>query len=40
MPGWVRTAVDANPITHLVTAERGLMRGDVAAGEIAWVLGT
>ncbi len=38
MPGWVRSAVDANPITHLITAERGLMRGDVPAGEIVWVL--
>jgi daunorubicin/doxorubicin transport system permease protein len=38
MPGWVRTAVDANPISHLITAERGLMRGDVPAAEIAWVL--
>jgi ABC-2 type transport system permease protein len=38
MPGWVRTAVDANPISHLITAERGLMRGDMPAGEIVWVL--
>jgi ABC-2 type transport system permease protein len=38
MPEWLRTFVDHNPITRMVTATRGLMGGDVAAGEIAWVL--
>jgi daunorubicin/doxorubicin transport system permease protein len=38
MPGWLHTFVDVNPISHLVTAERGLMNGTAAAGEIAWVL--
>jgi daunorubicin/doxorubicin transport system permease protein len=38
MPGWMRAAVEANPISHLVSAERGLMHGDVPAGEIVWVL--
>lgn len=38
MPGWMRAVVEANPISHLVSAERGLMHGDVPAGEIAWVL--
>lgn len=38
MPGWVRAVVDVNPITHLVTATRGLMHGTVAAGQIGWVL--
>lgn len=39
MPSWLQTIVDHNPITHMVTATRGLMQGDVAVGEIAWVLG-
>ncbi len=38
MPGWLETAVGYNPITHLVTAVRGLMHGTVAAGQIGWVL--
>ena len=38
MPGWLRAFVDANPVRHLVTAERGLMDGTVAAGQAGWVL--
>jgi ABC-2 type transport system permease protein len=38
MPEWVQAFVDHNPITHLSTAARGLMHGDVAGGEIAWVV--
>jgi ABC-2 type transport system permease protein len=38
MPGWTRAAVEANPISHLVSAERGLMHGNAPAGEIVWVL--
>ena len=38
MPGWLRAFVDANPISHLVTAERGLMSGTVTAAQIGWVL--
>jgi ABC-2 type transport system permease protein len=38
MPGWLETAVGANPITHLVTAVRGLMHGTVTAGQLGWVL--
>jgi ABC-2 type transport system permease protein len=38
MPGWLRAVVDINPISHLVTAERGLMHGTVTLGEVAWVL--
>jgi ABC-2 type transport system permease protein len=38
MPGWVQAIVDANPITHLATAARGLMHGTAEAGDIAWVL--
>ncbi|MGH9209712.1 MAG: ABC transporter permease [Acidimicrobiales bacterium] len=38
MPGWLEGAVNVNPVTHLVSAVRGLMIGDVDAGEIGWVL--
>jgi ABC-2 type transport system permease protein len=38
MPPWLQTFVDVNPISHLVTAERGLMDGTATAGEIVWVL--
>ena len=39
LPGWLETFVDVNPISHLVTATRGLMEGDADAGDIALVLG-
>jgi ABC-2 type transport system permease protein len=38
MPGWLRAFVDVNPVSHLVTASRGLMAGTVTAGHVAWVL--
>jgi len=38
MPSWLRAFIDVNPITHLVTAVRGLMHGTAAAGQIGWVL--
>ena len=38
MPSWLETVVGFNPITHLVTAVRGLMSGTVPAGEIGWLL--
>jgi ABC-2 type transport system permease protein len=38
MPGWLRAFVDVNPISHVVTAERGLMAGTATAAQIAWVL--
>jgi ABC-2 type transport system permease protein len=38
MPGWLQTAVVFNPITHLVTAVRGLMSGTVLMGQIGWLL--
>jgi ABC-2 type transport system permease protein len=38
LPGWLRSFVEVNPITHLVTAERGLMGGTATAAEIIWVL--
>lgn len=38
MPGWLQWAVERNPVTHLVTASRGLMHGNAAFVDIAWVL--
>ncbi|MGH3367610.1 MAG: ABC transporter permease [Nocardioidaceae bacterium] len=38
MPGWLQTVVELNPVSHLVTAERGLMSGTASAAEIVWVL--
>ena len=38
LPGWLETFVDANPISHLVTASRELMAGTASAGEIGYVL--
>ena len=38
MPSWVRSAVQANPISHLIDAERGLMQGHTPVGQIVWVL--
>ncbi|HEX6940306.1 MAG TPA: ABC transporter permease [Longimicrobiales bacterium] len=38
MPGWLRAAVGFNPVTHLVTASRGLMHGQAALENVAWVL--
>jgi ABC-2 type transport system permease protein len=38
MPSWLHSFVNVNPISHLVTAERGLMDGTATAGQIIWVL--
>ena len=38
MPGWLQTLININPVTHLVSAVRGLMAGSVAAGELTWAL--
>lgn len=38
MPGWLRAFVDVNPVSLLVTAERGLMQGTATFGDVAWVL--
>jgi ABC-2 type transport system permease protein len=40
MPGWLQAFIDLNPITHLVTAERGLMAGTATLGQIGLVLAT
>jgi ABC-2 type transport system permease protein len=38
LPGWLEAFVDANPISHLVTASRELMAGSASASEIGYVL--
>lgn len=38
LPGPLETVVDVNPVSHLITAVRGLMDGTSAGSEIAWVL--
>ncbi len=38
IPSWLRTIVDANPVSHLVTAARDLTAGTPAVGEIGLVL--
>ena len=38
LPGPLEAFVDINPVSHLVTATRGLMAGDADLGEIALVL--
>jgi daunorubicin/doxorubicin transport system permease protein len=38
MPGWLQAFVRINPVSHLVTAERSLLGGHPAVGEVAWVL--
>jgi daunorubicin/doxorubicin transport system permease protein len=38
MPGWLSAAADLNPVTRLVTADRGLMSGTATAPQIAWAL--
>ena len=38
LPAWLEAFVDVNPVSHVVTAARGLMAGDAAAGDILLVL--
>ena len=38
LPGWLEAIVDANPISHVITASRGLMDGTASAGEVLLVL--
>jgi ABC-2 type transport system permease protein len=38
LPSWLQTAVDVNPMSHLVTGARGFMDGTVTASEIGIVL--
>ena len=39
LPSVLEWIVDVNPVTHLVTATRGLMAGDAAVDDVALVLG-
>jgi ABC-2 type transport system permease protein len=39
LPGWLKAFVDVNPISHLVTASRGLMDGNVALDDTGVALG-
>jgi oleandomycin transport system permease protein len=38
MPGWLQAFVNVNPISHLVSAVRGLMTGGPVAGHVGWTL--
>lgn len=38
MPRWLQTLVLNNPITHVATAVRGLMHGNVDSFEVWWVV--
>ncbi|WP_170972408.1 ABC transporter permease [Natronorubrum halophilum] len=38
MPGWLEAFVDINPVSHLVTAMRGLMHGTATVGDVGVVL--
>jgi ABC-2 type transport system permease protein len=38
MPGWLHRVTDTNPVSHLVTATRGLMEGTVTTAQVLWVL--
>jgi ABC-2 type transport system permease protein len=40
LPGWLEAFVSVNPISHVVTASRGLMEGAASAGQIGLVLVT
>jgi ABC-2 type transport system permease protein len=37
MPPWLQAAVGRNPVTYLAKASRGLMHGNAAASDVAWV---
>lgn len=38
LPSWLEAVVDANPFSHVITASRGLMNGDVTSGQVLLVL--
>lgn len=40
LPDWLEAVVDANPVSHLVTAARGLMDDTVTRGQVSLVLAT
>ncbi|MFS8201109.1 ABC transporter permease [Streptomyces sp. CWNU-52B] len=39
MPGWLRTLVENNPITHVASAVRGLMEDSPRGADVLWTLG-
>lgn len=39
LPGWLRSVVEQNPVTHLASASRALMHGQDAWTDVWWVLG-
>ena len=40
LPGWLEWFVGVNPISHLVSASRGFMQGNVDGADVAIALGT
>jgi oleandomycin transport system permease protein len=38
MPGWLQAFVNVNPLSHLVSAVRGLMLGGPVGSQVAWTL--
>jgi oleandomycin transport system permease protein len=38
MPGWLQAFVSVNPLSHLVSAMRGLMLGGPVGSQVAWTL--
>ena len=40
LPGWLRSIVQHNPVTHLASAARALTRAEPVGDHIYWVLGT
>jgi ABC-2 type transport system permease protein len=38
LPGWLQAFVHVNPVTHLVSAVRGLMAGTATPGHIGYIL--
>lgn len=38
MPSFLQAWVGVNPVSHLVTAVRGLMAGTATFGQVAWAL--
>lgn len=39
LPNWLEAFVDVNPVTHVITASRGLMHGVATTGDVLLVLG-
>jgi ABC-2 type transport system permease protein len=38
MPSWLHRVADGNPVSHLVTAARGLLAGTATTSQVLWVL--